>query len=81
MEKPEDLVELGIFDDAVSAYIIKGVLSTNGIESVVTNELMSGILPLNTLSVGQVRLLVFRKQLEEARRVVERNSEENHLEE
>lgn len=70
MEKPDDLVVLDEFADAVSAYIVKGVLGENGIESVVSNELMSGLLPLN-FAVGKVRLSVLRKELDEARRILE----------
>lgn len=72
MKKPDDLVTFAVFEDAVSAYIIKGVLDTNGIESAVADELMSVILPLN-MSVNRVRLLVRRCDLEAARRIVAEN--------
>lgn len=71
MENPEELVTFGVYPDAVSAYIVKGVLSTNGVECVVTNERMSGILPLPDLPVGRVSLLVFKKDLDMARRIIE----------
>ena len=37
MNKPDDLVLFEVYDDAVSAYIAKGVLETNGIQAMVTN--------------------------------------------
>lgn len=76
MEKPDDLVTLDIYVDAVSAYIAKGVLSENGVESMVTNELMSSLLPLN-LSLGEVRLLVFRKDYEKACEILAANRSES----
>ena len=74
MNKPDDLVLFEVYDDAVSAYIAKGVLETNGIQAMVTNELMSGVLPLTMLSVGQVRLLVKRSDLETAHKIIEDNN-------
>lgn len=70
MEKPDDLVLFDEYPDAVSAHIAKGVLSTNGIECMITNENMSGILPLSDLPVGRTRLLVFRKDLDTARKIM-----------
>ena len=75
----DKLVTLDSFPDAVSAYIIKGVLNTNGIECVVTNERMSTILPMPGLPICEVRLLVKEKDLNEAIRIIEENnaSQEN----
>lgn len=69
MKKPDDLVILDVYRDAVTAYMAKGVLAENGVESMVTNELMSSILPLN-MALGGVRLLVFRRDLEKAREIL-----------
>lgn len=69
MKKPDDLVILDVYRDAVTAYMEKGVLAENGVESMVTNELMSSILPLN-MALGEVRLLVFRRDLEKAREIL-----------
>ena len=76
MKKPDDLVTFAVFEDAVSAYIIKGVLDTNGIESAGADQMMSVILPLN-MSVNRVRLLVRRCDLEAARRIVAENRSED----
>ena len=75
MENPEKLVTFGTYPDAVSAYIAKGVLNTNGIECVITNERMSGIFPLPDLPIGQVRILVFEKDLEMARNIMSSTAE------
>lgn len=70
MENPEELVTFGVYPDAVSAYIAKGVLNTNGIECVITNERMSGIFPLPDLPIGQVSILVFKKDLQIAKEIM-----------
>ncbi len=70
MNNPEELVTFGTYPDAVSAYIVKGVLNTNGIECVITNERMSGIFPLPDLPIGQVNILVFKKDLELANKIM-----------
>lgn len=75
MENPEKLVTFGTYPDAVSAYIAKGVLNTNGIECVITNERMSGIFPLPDLPIGQVCILVFEKDLEMARNIMSSTAE------
>ena len=77
MNNPEELVTFGTYPDAVSAYIAKGVLNTNGIECVLTNERMSGIFPLPDLPVGQVNILVFRKDLELANQIMSSAAEGN----
>lgn len=69
MDDKDKLVELEVFPDAVSAYIMKGVLETNGVDYVVGNECMSGIYP--GIPVGYVRLYVRQCDLDEARRIVE----------
>ena len=73
MKKPDDLVIFDVYPDAVSAHIAKGVLNTNGIECMITNELMSGILPLSNLPVGGANLMVFRKDLDRAREIMAAN--------
>lgn len=73
MKKPEDLVTFDTYPDAVTAYIIKGVLNTNGIECVVANENMSTLLPLPDCSASKVRILVFRKDFDTAKDIVARN--------
>lgn len=75
MENPEDLVTFDVYPDAVTAYIIKGVLNTNGIECVIANENMSSLLPLPDCSASKVRILVFRKDFDAAKEIVARNSE------
>ena len=77
MENPEELVTFGVYPDAVSAYIAKGVLNTNGIECVITNERMSWLYPLHDLPIGQVGVLVFRKDLELARQIMSSAAEDD----
>lgn len=75
MKKPEDLVTFDTYPDAVTAYIIKGVLNTNGIECVIANENMSTLLPLPDCSASKVRILVFRKDFDTAKDIVDRNTD------
>ena len=75
MKKPEDLVTFDTYPDAVTAYIIKGVLNTNGIECVIANENMSTLLLLPDCSASKVRILVFRKDFDTAKDIVARNTD------
>ncbi len=65
-ENDSDLVVLNEYFTDAEAYIAKGVLETNGIPCVINNEIMSSIYPLPVSSVGGVRLLVFRQDVETA---------------
>ncbi len=76
MDTPDDLVTFDTYPDAVSAHIAKGVLNTNGIECLLTNERMSSIMPLpNMLPIAGVQLLVKRKDLDAAHAIIESNDD------
>ncbi|MGM9841065.1 MAG: putative signal transducing protein [Candidatus Limisoma sp.] len=70
MENADDMVLLDRYPDAVSAYIVKGVLSTNGVESCVTNENWASLYPLPDLPCMQVGLMVRRSELDLAREIL-----------
>ncbi|MDD5870031.1 MAG: DUF2007 domain-containing protein [Bacteroidales bacterium] len=70
MENADDMVLLDRYPDAVSAYIVKGVLSTNGVESCVTNENWASLYPLPDLPCMQVGVMVRRGELDLAREIL-----------
>ena len=70
MEKDDDVVKFDGYPDTVSAYIVKGLLETNGIQSFVTTEFMSSLYPIGQV-IGEVNLMVMRKDLERARQIVD----------
>lgn len=70
----ERLVVFDEYADAVEANIVKGVLETNGIPCMLTNENMSSILPL-TWAVSKVKLFIFAKDLDTAKRIMSEKSE------
>lgn len=70
MKDKEDLVVLGEYENTIEASMIKGVLETNGIQAMLTNEIMSNVLSLAPINYGMVRVLVFRSDLEQAKQVL-----------
>lgn len=52
MKDNEDLVVLGEYENTIEANMIKGVLETNGIQAMLTNEIMSNILSLAPINYG-----------------------------
>ncbi|MDD2960984.1 MAG: DUF2007 domain-containing protein [Muribaculaceae bacterium] len=70
IEKNEDLVVFKIYDDPINANIEKGVLETNGVKCMLSNEIMSNVLPITNTTIGEVRLLVFKKDLKLAEEIL-----------
>lgn len=64
------LVELRAYNDNVEAYIAKGVLESNGIVCILNNEIMSSVYPLTLSSIGGIRLLVRREDLDRAEEIL-----------
>jgi hypothetical protein len=71
MKDKEDLVVLGEYENTIEASMVKGVLETNGIQAMLTNEIMSNVLSLAPINYGMVRVLVFRSDIEQARKILE----------
>ena len=61
----------GTYYSDADAYIAKGVLETNGVPCIINNEIMSTVYPITVTSLGEIKLLVFRRDLELARRIME----------
>lgn len=70
MKDKEDLVVLGEYENTIEASMVKGVLETNGIQAMLTNEIMSNVLSLAPINYGMVRVLVFRSDIEQARKIL-----------
>ena len=69
-EKDDKLVVFGEYANEAEASIVKGVLETNGVPCIITNELLSSLLPMAPLRAGLVRLMVFDFDLEQARKIM-----------
>lgn len=79
--KDEDkLVVFGEYANEAEASIVKGVLETNGIPCILTNELLSSLLPMAPLKAGLVRLMVFDFDLEMAKKIMESAPVDNQTE-
>lgn len=68
MADPGDkLVQVAIFFDLVEAYLLKGMLESEGLEVFLFDEQAAAFTPL---VVGGVRLMVWGAELERAREVL-----------
>ncbi|MFG6381867.1 MAG: DUF2007 domain-containing protein [Muribaculum sp.] len=70
MMNDNDLVVFDTYYSDADAYIAKGVLETNGVPCIINNEIMSSVYPITVTSLGEIKLLVFRRDLELARRIM-----------
>lgn len=70
MEKEDDIVVFGKYDSPVEANIVKGVLETNGVIAGVMGDATANAL-LQGLSQGTMRVVVFRKDLEKAKQIMD----------
>lgn len=70
MKDKEELVILGEYENTIEASMVKGVLETNGIQAMLTNEIMSNVLSLAPINYGLVRVMVFKSDLDLARQIL-----------
>ena len=63
MKDNEELVTLGEYENTIEASMVKGVLETNGVQAMLTNEIMSNVLSLAPINYGMVKVLVFKSDL------------------
>ncbi len=66
----ERLVVLGEYPSDIDANIVKGVLETNGVRCAITNEIVSSLLPIASLSPDMVRVMVFEHDLPLAQKIL-----------
>ena len=67
-------------DNAIQAHILQGALENEGIPSVLKNEEMGNFFSYNR-AIGGVDILVYERDLERAREILERNAREEGLDE
>ena len=72
----DSLVLAAAFPNDVSAHIARGALDAEGIEAVIDNEIFGSLLPIGFNGIGQVRLMVRRRDLGRAREVLRRDGDE-----
>lgn len=70
MKENDELAVLGEYENAIEASMVKGVLETNGLPAMLTNEIMSTVLSLAPINYGMVRVLVFKRDLDLARKIL-----------
>ena len=71
MEKDNETVVFGKYETAAEANIVKGVLETNGIPAGVIGDCFA-----NAVLMSPMRVVVFRRDLEQARQVMESEAAE-----
>lgn len=69
-QSPDDIVLCKTFETEAEAYIACGALKAAGIRSVVDNSVFGSVLPIGFNSIGAFRLMVFRKDLPQARQLL-----------
>jgi hypothetical protein len=70
MEKDDDVVVFGKYDNPVDANIVKGVLESNGVISGVMGDSTANAL-MQGFSQGAMRVVVFRKDLQRAKQIMD----------
>ncbi|MBR5117177.1 MAG: DUF2007 domain-containing protein [Muribaculaceae bacterium] len=70
MEKEDEIVVLAMYDSPVDANIVKGVLETNGVIAGVMGDSTANAL-MHGFKQGTMRVVVFRKDLQKARQILD----------
>lgn len=71
--KEDELVPLASFQGEYEAKIVQSILESGGIKSILRGDVVQGVLPITVDGLGMVTVCVFRKDLEEARAVLEKS--------
>ena len=74
MEKDEELVTFAMYNDPVKANIVKGVLESNGVVAGVMGDSFANAV-MQGFSQGAIRVMVFRKDLQKAREIMDSQAE------
>ncbi len=70
-KQDDDIVLCRAFESNINAHIAQGVLEEHGIRSIIDNQIFGSILPISINGIGSFRLMVYRKDLDEATRLVD----------
>lgn len=71
----EELVALASFQGEYEAKIVQGILESGGIQTVIKGDLVQGVHPITVDGLGMMTVYVRRKDLEEARAVLDQTPE------
>ena len=71
----EELVALASFQGEYEAKIVQGILESGGIQTVVKGDLVQGVHPITVDGLGMMTVYVRRRDLEEAKAVLEQAPE------
>lgn len=71
MSNESDLVLFNTYYDLADAYIDKGVLETNGVPCVITNEIISNVYPVAMTPQGAIRLWIKRQDADLAKAIIQ----------
>jgi len=71
-EKEDELVPLASFQGEYEAKIVQSILASGGIESILKGDVVQSVHPITVDGLGMVTVCVFRKDLEEAQAVLEK---------
>lgn len=69
--KGEDWVVIATFEQATKAHIIKGMLESEGIHCVITNDHLVSIMPFFSNTVGGIKLQVNAEDADRAIELIE----------
>lgn len=67
----DEIVLCRRFYDDVAANLALGALRENGIPSTIDNQIFSSVYPLGMSSLGALRLMVFKKDLDRANEILD----------
>lgn len=70
MKDDNELVLYNTYYNDADAYIDKGVLETNGVPCVITNEIISNVYPLTMTPLGAIRLWIRKQDADLACRIM-----------
>ncbi len=71
MSKGSDLVLFNTYYDLADAYIDKGVLETNGVRCVITNDLISNLYPAVLTPQSSIRLWISPQDADLAKSIIQ----------
>ena len=69
----DQLVIVATFDFDWQAHMAQGLLTEEGIQSVIDNEIFGSLYPIGFNSIGGINLRVMRRDAERARQIITRS--------
>ena len=69
----DQLVIVATFDFDWQAHMAQGLLTEEGIQSVIDNEIFGSLYPIGFNSIGGINLRVFRRDADRAREIINKS--------